>query len=99
MGAAHAHAAAASAAHAIGGGMSGLSSGVGVDKAASAVSVATAAAAMQFPLTSRRKRRVLFTHAQVSNYRDIATALLPSRAGKTIYKEFSIFDSTHCIKA
>ena len=41
--------------------MSGLSSSA--DKAASAV--ASAAAAMQFPLTQRRKRRVLFTQAQV----------------------------------
>ena len=47
--------------------MSGLSSSA--DKAASAVHAATAAAAMQFPLTSRRKRRVLFTQAQVKSLR------------------------------
>ena len=54
--------AAAAASAAAVGQMSGLSSSA--DKAASAV--ATAAAAMQFPLTQRRKRRVLFTQAQVS---------------------------------
>ena len=52
---------AAAAASAAVGQMSGLSSSA--DKAASAV--ASAAAAMQFPLTQRRKRRVLFTQAQV----------------------------------
>ena len=55
--------AAAAASAAAVGQMSGLSSSA--DKAASAV--ATAAAAMQFPLTQRRKRRVLFTQAQVSS--------------------------------
>ena len=54
--------AAAAASAAAVGQMSGLSSSA--DKAASAV--ATAAAAMQFPLTQRRKRRVLFTQAQVT---------------------------------
>ena len=54
--------AAAAASAAAVGQMSGLSSSA--DKAASAV--ASAAAAMQFPLTQRRKRRVLFTQAQVS---------------------------------
>ena len=54
--------AAAAASAAAVGQMSGLSSSA--DKAASAV--ASAAAAMQFPLTQRRKRRVLFTQAQVT---------------------------------
>ena len=53
--------------------MSGLSSSA--DKAASAVHAATAAAAMQFPLTSRRKRRVLFTQAQVKSLRTAAINL------------------------
>merc|ERR1712226_957207 len=52
---------AAAAASAAVGQMSGLSSSA--DKAASAV--ASAAAAMQFPLTQRRKRRILFTQAQI----------------------------------
>ena len=59
-GAAGMGAAAAASAAAVGQ-MSGL--GSSADKAASAV--ASAAAAMQFPLTQRRKRRVLFTQAQV----------------------------------
>ena len=57
--------AAAAASAAAVGQMSGLSSSA--DKAASAVSLATASAAMQFPLTQRRKRRVLFTQAQVNS--------------------------------
>ena len=61
--------AAAAASAAAVGQMSGLSSSA--DKAASAVHVATAAAAMQFPLTQRRKRRVLFTQAQVNSLRTI----------------------------
>ena len=44
--------------------MSGL--GCGSDKgSAAAAAAAAAASAMQFPLSQRRKRRVLFTQAQV----------------------------------
>ncbi len=47
--------------------MSGL--GCGSDKgSAAAAAAAAAASAMQFPLSQRRKRRVLFTQAQVCQF-------------------------------
>ena len=55
--------------------MSGLSS-----EKQSAVS----AAAMQFPLTQRRKRRVLFTQAQVSKVQDFYRLMLKAHGCSSI---------------
>ena len=64
--------------------------GVGQISGLSSDKQSAAAAAMQFPLTQRRKRRVLFTQAQVSEFRSHSFSVQSASAADYIGDPFIV---------